>query len=244
MLEGLYSAAAGLTTQQQRLDAVANDVANVNTQGYKAQRLDFRDLVYAAEPSGALTGVRAGAGSAMTPLGRTTAQGAMQRTDRALDVALSGEGFITVQRPDGTPALTRAGALGLNTDRELITVSGERVLPPVRVPAGIDPDDLTIGADGRIAAGPRVIGRIGIVEVPARAGLRAIGESLFATTAASGAARPAQATTLTQGVLEMSNVDLGDAMVDLMEAQRAYTLASKAVQNQDQAMEIANGVKR
>ncbi len=244
MLEGLYSAAAGMSAQQQRLDAVANDIANVNTAGYKGQRLDFRDLAYVPETYGATTGVTAGAGAAMTTIGRTSAQGAMQRTDRALDVALTGPGYLTVGRPDGTTALTRGGALTLNTARELVTASGARVQPPVRLPAGVDPEELSIAADGRVSAGGRALGRVGVVEVPAPAGLQPLGDDLLATTAASGAARPARATTVTQGVLEMSNVDLGDAMVDLMDAQRSYSLASRAIQTQDQAMEIANGVKR
>jgi len=244
MLEGLYSAAAGMTAQQQRLDALSNDIANVSTAGYQGQRLAFRDLAYAEEPAGAAPGVRAGAGAAMTAIGRTTAQGALQPTGRSLDVALAGDGFISVRRADGGDALTRSGALTLSTNRELVTPSGDRVQPPVRVPQDVDPDDLTIAADGTVSAAGRRLGRVGVVEVPAKAGLQPLGDNLFATTAASGAARPARETAVTQGVLEASNVDMSVAMTELMEAQRAYSMASRAIQNADQQMEIANGVKR
>jgi flagellar basal-body rod protein FlgG len=231
-----------MAAQQQRLDAVSNDIANVSTAGYKKQRLAFRDLAYVAEPTG--NGVRAGAGAALTAIGRSSAPGALLRTDGPLDVAVAGDGFLAVTRADGTQALTRSGALRVNTARELVTAGGERLQPPVRLPADVEPAQVAIAPDGAVTAGGRAIGRIAVVDVPAPAGLRSLGENLFATTAASGAARPAREATLQQGALEGSNVDLGDAMVDLMDAQRAYALASKAIQNQDQAMEIANGLKR
>ncbi len=242
MLQGLYSAAAGMSAQQQRLDAVSNDIANVSTAGYKGQRLAFRDLAYVDEPSG--QGVRAGAGAAVTSVGRTSAQGAIQRTDQPLDVAIAGDGFLSVRRADGTAALTRSGALRLDGARDLVLPTGERLQPPIRLPRDVDPADVQIAADGRVSAGGRALGRIALVDVPAPAGLQSLGGNLFATTAASGAARPAREATLQQGAIEASNVDMSDAMVDLMDAQRSYSLASRAIQNQDQAMEIANGVKR
>ncbi len=241
-LQGLYSAAAGMSAQQQRLDAVSNDIANVSTAGYKGQRLAFRDLAYQAAETGG--GVRAGAGAAVTTIGRTTGQGAIKVTEQPFDVAIAGDGFLSVTREDGTQALTRSGALRLNTQRELVTAGGERLQPPVRLPADVEPSQVAIGPDGAVSAGGRALGRIALVEVPAPAGLQSLGENLFATTAASGAARPAADASLQQGALEMSNVDMGDAMVDLMDAQRSYSLASKAIQNQDQAMEIANGIRR
>jgi flagellar basal-body rod protein FlgG len=231
-----------MAAQQAAVDAVGNDIANVNTAGYKGQRLAFRDLAYVDAQSG--QGVRAGAGAAVTTIGRTTAAGALLRTDQPLDVAIAGDGYLSVRRADGTPALTRAGALRVDAARDLVTPTGERLEPPVTLPRDVDPADVTIAADGRVSAAGRALGRIAVVDVPAPAGLQSLGENLFATTAASGAARPAAAFRLEQGALEASNVDISDAMVDLMDAQRSYSLASKALQNQDQAMEIANGVKR
>jgi flagellar basal-body rod protein FlgG len=244
MLEGLYSAAAGMSAQQTRIDAVGEDLANVSTAGYKRQRLAFRDLVYVAEPNGATQGVRAGAGAGVEFFDRSRAQGAVQRTDQPLDVAIGGDGYLTVRREDGTTALTRSGALRLDANREVVTAAGERLVPPLRLPADVSLAQVGIAPDGRVTANGRALGRIALVEVPAPAGLRSIGDNLFATTAASGAARPARDAALQQGALEMSNVDMADAMTDLIDAQRTYGLASKAVQNQDQAMEIANGIRR
>ena len=242
MLEGLYSAAAGMAAQQQRLDAVSNDIANVSTAGYKKQRLAFRDLAYVAAPTG--NGVRAGAGAALTAIGRSSAPGALLRTDGPLDVAVAGDGFLAVTRADGTQALTRSGALRVNAARELVTAGGERLQPPVRLPADVEPAHVAIAPDGAVTAQGRALGRIQLLDVPAPQGLLSVGDSTFVATEASGATRAAGGAALRQGVLEGSNVDLADAMVDMMDAQRSYTLASRAIQTQDQLLEIANGVKR
>jgi flagellar basal-body rod protein FlgG len=242
VLQGLYSAAAGMAAQQQRIDAVSNDVANVSTAGYKRQRLSFRDLAYAETPAG--NGVRAGAGAAVSSAGRSQLAGALQQTGEPLDVAIEGEGFLTVRRPDGSQALTRHGALRVNADRQLVTVAGDRIQPPVTIPQDVDPASVSIAPDGAVSAQGRALGRLQVVDVPAPQGLLSDGESVFTLTQASGAARPAGGAVLRQGALEASNVDMADAMVDLMDAQRSYSLASKAIQTQDQLMEIANGVKR
>jgi flagellar basal-body rod protein FlgG len=245
MLEGLYSAAAGMAAQQQRIDGVANDLANASTSGYKRVRVGFRDLLYNAQ-GGAGPTVMAGAGAAAAIVGRSQEQGAFQQTDQPLDVALQGPGFLQVTRPDGSLALTRDGSLRLDADGRLTTQDGMIVQPPITVPRGTTPDQLSIGADGTVrGAGGRALGRIGLVNVPAPDGLQPLGGNLFAATAASGQPRAAGAgTTLRQGALEGSNVDVGDAMVDMIDAQRSFQLASKAIQMQDQMLEVANQVKR
>jgi flagellar basal-body rod protein FlgG len=231
-----------MAAQQQRIDAVSNDVANINTAGYKRQRLSFRDLAYTDVPTG--NGVRAGAGSAATAGGRSQLQGSMQATGEPLDVAIEGEGFLRVRRADGSEGLTRHGALRLNADRQLTTATGDRVQPPITIPRDIDAKDVAIAPDGAVTAQGRALGRIELRDVPAPQGLLSVGDSTFVATEASGATRPAGGAALRQGVLEGSNVDLADAMVDMMDAQRSYTLASRAIQTQDQLLEIANGVKR
>src|ERR671921_238150 len=129
MLEGLYTAAAGMAAQQQRMDHLANDVANVNTAGYKHVRTGFRDLVYGQTGRGAAGTVTAGAGAASQIVGRSFAQGALQQTDQPLDVALQGPGFLQVRTPDGRVALTRDGSLHVANNGQLVTSTGAQVVP-------------------------------------------------------------------------------------------------------------------
>ena len=240
MLEGLYTAAAGMAAQERRLDAVSNDIANVNTAGYKKVRLGFRDLVYQADGP---TGVATGAGAAITQLGRGSQQGALQQTGNPLDLAIQGDGFFQVRRADGSVALTRAGAFLADGRGQLVTPNGETLVPPIQIPRGFDAANIGIASDGTVTANGRRLGRIQLVTVPAPNGLAPAGDNNYLPTAASGAVRPATGT-LAQGVLEASNVDLADAMVDMMSAQRSYSMASKAISMQDRMMEIANGIKR
>jgi len=246
MLEGLYSAAAGMAAQQQRLDGVANDLANSSTTGYKHVRVGFRDLLYSAQGGAAGPTVMAGAGAAAGLIGRSQEQGALQQTDQPLDVAIQGPGFFQVKRADGSLALTRDGSLRLDALGRLTMQAGDLLDPPITVPRGTTPDQLSIGADGTVRAGAgRALGRIELVTVPAPDGLQSLGSNLFGVTAASGQPTAAgNGTTLRQGALEGSNVDVGDAMVDMIDAQRSFQLTSKAIQMQDQMLEIANQVKR
>ncbi len=241
MLEGLYSAAAGMTAQQQRMDTLANDVANVNTSGYKHTRVAFRDLLYVEDRSGI---VRSGAGAAVSTAGRSFAQGSLRTTGQPLDVAIEGNGFLRVRRADGSDALTRDGQLRLDDRGRLTTQRGELLQPAVTVPQGTDPADVQIGPDGTVSANNRPLGRIELVNVRATEGLRSLGDNLFAVTADSGPATTADTGRLVQGTLESSNTDVADAMTDMMDAQRSFQLASKAVQMQDQILQIANEVKR
>jgi flagellar basal-body rod protein FlgG len=246
MLEGLYSAAAGMAAQQQRIDGVANDLANASTTGYKHVRVGFRDLLYNAQGGSAGPTVLAGAGAAAGFIGRSQEQGALQTTDQPLDVALQGPGFFQVTRPDGSTALTRDGSLRLDALGRLTTKDGLLLQPAITVPRGTTADQLSIAADGTVRAGAgRALGRIELVTVRSPDGLQSLGGNLFGATAQSGAATAAgDDTTIRQGVLEGSNVDVGDAMVDMIDAQRSFQLASKAIQMQDQMLEIANQVKR
>ncbi len=241
MLEGLYSAAAGMTAQQQRMDTLANDVANVNTSGYKHTRVAFRDLLYVEDRSGI---VRSGAGAAVSTAGRSFAQGNLRTTGQPLDVAIEGNGFLRVRRADGSDALTRDGQLRLDDRGRLTTQRGELLQPAVTVPQGTDPADVQIAPDGTVSANNRPLGRIELVNVRATEGLRSLGDNLFAATADSGPATTADTGRLVQGTLESSNTDVADAMTDMMDAQRSFQLASKAVQMQDQILQIANEVKR
>ena len=240
MLEGLYSAAAGMQAQQQRIDSVANDLANVNTNGYKHTRVAFRDLLYVNDASG---NVRSGAGAAATTIGRGFAQGAMRETGNPLDVAIEGQGFLRVRRADGTDALTRDGSLRVDPRGRLTTQRGELVQPAITVPAGTNESDISIGSDGTVSANNRAIGRIQLVGVRSPEALLSAGDNLFTTMGAGVSATPTNGARLTQGTLEAANVDGGDSMTEMIDAQRSFQLASRAVQMQDQMLQIANQVK-
>jgi flagellar basal-body rod protein FlgG len=239
MLNGLYSAAAGMLAQQQRMDVLANDIANVNTAGYKSARVGFRDLIYNREQ-----GMPVGAGSALLDLGRSSTQGALVETDEPLNVALDGPGFFQVRRSDGSLALTRAGDFRLDRSGALVTASGERVVPSIVVPQGVKASDIQIDPSGVLSAGGRRLGQLVVVDVSARGGLLAVGNNLLVPTAASGAPRALASTGVRQGFVEGSNVDLSESMVNVIDAQRNYQLDSRVIQTQDQLMEIANGIRR
>jgi flagellar basal-body rod protein FlgG len=234
-----------MAAQQQRLDAVANDLANANTVGYKHQRVGFRDLLYDQTGRSSATGVRTGHGAAAIDAGRSFGQGALQRTDRTLDVAIQGEGFLRVRLPDGRSALTRDGGLHVDGLRRLTTNTGALMQPVITIPAGVSEDQISIAGDGSVTAAGRRVGQLDLVTVRSPEQLTPVGDNAFVTSAASGNAVAApRATTLTQGALEMSNVDMSEAMVDLIQSQRAYELVSKAISTADQMMQVANEVKR
>lgn len=246
MLQGLYSAAAGMTAQQQRIDGVANDLANVNTTGYKHVRVGFRDLLYNSQGDQAGETVTAGAGSAASFIGRSQAQGALRTTEQPLDVAISGSGWFQVRTAGGQTALTRDGAFRIDNLGRLGTADGALLQPPIQVPRNTPIDRISIAKDGTVSINEgQVLGRIQLVTVTSPDGLRPLGDNRFVVTPESGPARAAGADAqLLQGRLEGSNVDMSDAMVDMMNAQRAFQLASRAIHMQDQMLEVANQVKR
>lgn len=247
MLEGLHSAAAGMAAQQERIGAVSNDLANSSTSGYKHVRVGFHDLMYQEGGRPAVRGdaARIGKGVAAIDVGRSTVQGAIEPTDQPLDVAIQGEGFFSARLPDGRQTLSRDGALRLDGRGRLTNSTGGLLQPPITVPTGTGVADIKIGKDGTVSVGGRGLGRLDVLTVPAPQALTAIGENAFVASAASGAPTRAPATTvLTAGALEASNVDLSSSMIEMIDAQRSYQLASKAIQTADQMMEIANGVKR
>lgn len=241
MLEGLYSAASGMEAQQTQFDAISNDMANLDTPGYQSTVVGFHDLLYSNGEYG--SNVATGAGSASQIVGRDQTQGAIQQTGQPLDVAIGGQGFIEVRRPDGTIGLTRNGRLEINAKRQLTNQEGMLVQPPITIPAGVSTDEVNIAANGTVQAAGKTIGKISLVDVPAPDGLVADGDSVFSATAASGAIRPAKSATLQQGALEGSNVDLGAEMSKMMTAQQEYAMGSQAVQYQAQMLQIANEIK-
>ncbi len=246
MLEGLRTAAAGMAAQQQKLDAVSNDLANANTNGYKRVRVGFSDLLYERAGRPATSGnAQLGAGSRAIQGGRTFQQGSLRETGIPTDVAIEGDGFMKVKLSDGREALTRDGGLHIDGLRRLTTATGGLLTPTITIPEGVTSSQLSISTDGTVLAAGRNVGKIALVNVRSPQNLQSVGENAFVTTARSGNATAAPAATvLKQGALEASNTDMAQAMTDMIEAQRTYQLTSKAIQTADSMMEIANGVKR
>lgn len=245
MVEGLYSAAAGMAAQQAQLAAIGNDIANVDTAGYQAQRTGFRDLLY--QPAGGFAGasVLDGSGAAMETVGLSATPGSLQKTGRALDVAVQGNAYLEVKLANGSTALTRNGALSIDGRGQLVTADGAIVQPPIRLPAGTNENDLTIGSDGTVSANGKRLGRLALVTVPSPDHLLAVGKSDYQATAASGAIRAAgTGASLVSGALTGSNVDLSSALVDMMNTQRSYALDSRAITLEQQMMQTAVAVKR
>jgi flagellar basal-body rod protein FlgG len=240
MANGIYSAAAGMAAQQTRLDAIANDLANVSTTGYKSERVGFRDLVYGVEQ-----GVAVGSGSAAVDAGRSFATGSIEDSSNPLSLAIEGPGFFQVKRPDGTTALTRAGNFQLDANGSLVTTDGDQLVPPIKVPKGTQPGDVSIASNGTVTVAGKSVGAIKLVDVPAPNALLSVGSNLFAATQASGApAAAARGTLVHQGQLEASNVDVAESMTALLDAQQTYQLSSRALQTQDQLLSMANDLKR
>jgi flagellar basal-body rod protein FlgG len=245
MLEGLRTAAAGMQAQQQKLNAVANDLANANTNGYKRMRVGFADLLY--ERGGRPTvsnATQLGTGSRAIQAGRTFEQGALKNTGVMTDVGLEGPGFIKVKLSDGRDALTRDGDLHIDANRRLVTNFGG-VVPQITIPEGAQESDLSIQTDGTVLVKQQSIGKIQLVDVRSPYNLESVGDNAFVTTAGSGNAVAAPASTLVkQGTLESSNTDMAQAMTDMIDVQRSFQMTSKALTMADEMASIANGVKR
>jgi flagellar basal-body rod protein FlgG len=242
MLEGLYSAAAGMAAQQQQLDAIGNDLANVSTTGYKTERVAFDDLLYnKLDEAGTETTTGAGAGA--RTIGSSHTQGSIVETGDPLDLAIEGEGYFQVTGPNGQPALTRDGSFELDGSGTLVNSSGNRLSPPIKLPAGVSPQEVRISSDGTVTAAGKKVGQIKLVTVAAPDQLLATGASELTPTAGSGAPTPLAKAGIKQGALEESNVDMAKEMALMVSTQRAFQMSSTAIQNESQMMSIANQLK-
>ena len=261
MLRALRTAALGMSAQQASVDNTANNLANANTTGFKRSRVAFQDLLYQSVraaggedgSAGPAATLQMGHGALAVATVGTFTQGGLTETGNALDLAVNGSGFFAIQMPDGSRSYSRDGSFTLSPEGMLVTPSGFAVDPGIEVPT--DALELRIQADGTVRAlipgetEPVELGQIELARFPNPAGLRAMGGNLFAQTEASGApvvAPPGEdgLGTVQQGMLEASNVDVVQEMVDLIASQRAYEMNSKMVQAGEEMLQIANGVKR
>jgi flagellar basal-body rod protein FlgG len=242
MLEGLYSAGAGMETAQTQLDTVSNNIANESTPGYQSELLGFHDLLYQTDdddPSSAMVG----AGSAANTIGYSQAQGSLEKTGNPLDVAIAGPGYLEVRQPSGNIGLTRNGTLQLNSQGQITTSLGMELVPPITLPKGTQPSQVSIASDGTVSVNDNKVGKIQIVDVAAPDKLLPQGNSVYSATAGSGPIQNARGSTLQQGALEQSNVDMNTEVSDMETAQQAYEMGSRAVQMEAQLGQIAATLK-
>ncbi|HNR89885.1 MAG TPA: flagellar basal-body rod protein FlgG [Spirochaetota bacterium] len=264
MMRSLWTAASGMIGQQFNIDTISNNLSNVNTTGFKKSRAEFEDLIYqtmlmagtpATEVSEVPTGIQVGHGVKTSASQKMFMQGSLQNTENKLDLALEGEGFFKVQLYDGTFAYTRDGSWKIDSNRQVVTSNGYLLEPPLILPENFIHDSLAISQDGRITVklvgedDPIDVGQLEIYRFVNPAGLASIGGNLYKTTPASGpeiAGQPGLGgmAKTHQGFLEMSNVKVVEEMVNMIVAQRAYELNSKAILTSDNMLGTAIGLKR
>ncbi|GAA6983540.1 flagellar basal-body rod protein FlgG [Helicobacter pylori] len=262
MLRSLYSATSGMLAQQTHIDTTSNNIANVNTTGFKKSRADFNDLFYQAmQYAGTNTsnttlspnGMEVGLGVRPSAITKMFSQGSPKETENNLDVAITGKGFFQVQLPDGTTAYTRSGNFKLDEQGNLVTSEGYLLIPQITLPE--DTTQVNIGVDGTVSVTQglqttsNVIGQITLANFVNPAGLHSMGDNLFSITNASGEAIVGNPDSqglgkLRQGFLELSNVRLVEEMTDLITAQRAYEANSKSIQTADSMLQTVNSLKR
>jgi flagellar basal-body rod protein FlgG len=258
MFPALWIAKTGLDAQQTRMSVISNNLANVNTTGFKRSRAAFEDLLYqdlrqaggqTSEQTESPSGLSVGTGVRVVGTQKLFTQGNISQTNNALDLAVQGRGFFEVLLPDGTQAYTRDGTFQIDSDGQLVTSSGYRVQPEITLPNNAQ--SVTIGTDGVVSvsiagqAAAQQVGTLQLTDFINPAGLQARGENLFFETAASGT--PQSGTpglnglgTLAQGALETSNVNVVEELVSMIETQRAYEMNSKAISASDSMLQFLN----
>ncbi|MEJ0027495.1 MAG: flagellar basal-body rod protein FlgG [Rhizomicrobium sp.] len=255
-MRALSIAATGMLAQQTNVEVIANNLANMNTTGFKAQRADFQDLLYqnVSEPganssdTGTLlpSGVQLGAGVRTASVYRITTQGDLKSTSNPYDVAVQGPGFFRVTQPDGSDAYTRAGNFGLSPQGQIVTDQGYTVAPGIAIPSNAVA--IAVNAQGQVSVtvpgqtAPQVVGTLELNRFANDSGLKPIGNNLFLETPSSGAPQagvPGSVGygTLQQGFLETSNVNAVDEITSLITAQRAYEMNSKVVTAADEMLQ-------
>lgn len=262
MIKAMRTAATGMIAQQMNVDNIANNLANVNTTGFKKSKIEFQDVLYqnlrtagtaTAVGSQIPAGLAIGYGTKAVATNRQFTEGDLTSTGNPLDMAISGDGFFQVQHPDGSTVYTRDGALKIAGDGRIVTSDGYPLLPEITVPE--DTMSISVGTDGTMevlqfgSEEPAQIGQIELARFINPSGLSAIGRNLLVETTASGVPLtdiPGQSGLgqIDQGYLEMSNVKVVDEMVNMIIAQRAYEMNSKAIQTADDMAQIANNLKR
>ncbi|MGB0266254.1 MAG: flagellar basal-body rod protein FlgG [Pseudomonadales bacterium] len=258
MNPALWIAKTGLDAQQTRMGVISNNLANVNTMGYKRGRAAFSDLIYqnlkqvgaqSSQNTQLPSGLAMGTGVQATATQKIFTQGNIAQTGNTFDLAINGRGFFQILRPDGTQAYTRDGGFQVSREGRVVTSTGYDLQPAIVVPP--DAQTITVGVDGIVSAqlpgqaDPATIGAIQLADFINPAGLEPIGDNQFRESGASGAPQigtPALTGlgSLVQGALETSNVNTVEEMVNMIETQRAYEMNSKAISSADQMLQTLN----
>jgi flagellar basal-body rod protein FlgG len=262
MIRSLWTSATGMQAQALNLDVIANNLANVNTAGFKKSRAEFQDLLYETlRPAGTSssqdtqvpTGIQIGHGTRPSTVLKIFSQGNMENTKNELDLAIEGDGFFQIILPNGETAYTRDGSFKLDSDGRIVNSDGFALEPEISIPS--DALSISVGIDGTVSvlqAGdstPSEIGTIELARFVNPAGLISTGRNLYITSEASGdemTGTPGEdgLGSIAQGFLEMSNVSVVDEMVSMITAQRAYEVNSKSIQTADEMLQMANNIKR
>ncbi len=262
MNPALNTAATGMSAQQTRTDVIANNLANVNTTSFKSSRPNFVDLLYQTVQGQQTVGtgdanttqaIQVGRGTRLVGIERVQAQGALAQTSSPTDIGINGDGYFQVQQTNGQISYTRDGSFQISDQGSLVTSDGLAVMPGIKIPA--NSSNLTVSANGIVSvtqAGATTsteLGRIELAHFANPAGLLALGDNLYQQTPASGDAVTGYPGDdgmgqVQQGYLEGSNVDIVQEMVNMIDAQRAYEINSKAIANSDTMMGIANNLVR
>jgi len=262
VIRALFTAATGMQAQQLNVDVIANNLANVNTTGFKRSRADFQDLLYQTlrQPGASSsnqteipTGIQLGLGTRTAAVHKLFVQGDFQHTQNQLDVAIDGDGFFQVLHPNGDVVYTRSGAFKLDSQGRVVTSDGYPLEPEITIPANAT--SITLAPDGTVSVlqagnqAPQQAGQIRVVNFANPAGLSSLGRSLFRTTTASGEPQEGAPGTegrgpLSQGFLEVSNVSVVEEMVNLITGQRAYEINSKAIQAADEMLQVTTNLRR
>jgi flagellar basal-body rod protein FlgG len=261
MIRALWTAASGMQAQQLNMDVVANNLANVNTAGFKKSRADFHDIMYqhlktTGAPSTSTTqtvGIQIGLGTKAAAVTKLFTPGNFTQTGNELDIAIEGEGFFQIRLPDGTTGYSRAGAFKKDNQGRIVNSDGYPLVPETVIPNNAT--KVNVGNDGTISVlqagqvATTTIGNIQLATFSNQSGLFSMGHNIYQNTDSSGAANtgtPGQngIGITTQGVLEMSNVSVMEEMVNMIVGQRAYEVNSKAVQASDEMLQQANNLKR
>ncbi len=262
MQRSLFIGATGMEAQRLNIDVVSNNLANVNTNGFKKSRADFQELLYqgirapgasSGDGTEVPTGIQVGMGVKPAAVQKMFQQGDFASTGNPLDMVIEGDGFFQVSTPDGDIAYTRAGAFKLDSSGNIVNSDGYQMEPAITLPS--DTLDITISSDGTVSVlqpgsvTPSQVGQIEIASFVNPGGLQALGKNLFMPSGSSGAATTGTPNSegrgsINQGFLELSNVNIVEEMVNMIVSQRAYELNSKVVQTSDEMLQMANNLKR